>query len=151
MGGVAYSPPAVAETTDGCLPKATLPLPTCVEPQSPQERARIRSLADGEASLRSIHDASDAAASAVFELAEIHWRNTVKPCPVFTGAEGKAPFSDLKPSQLTAKQKAEQARWRANRREELQHYLQEQVRPWAEQAFYAIVDAERRYTSGSTN
>ena len=105
----------------------------------------IRSLPSGAASQLSILRASDAAAGAVFRVADLQRQRTVRKLAPFPKPKEKYPYIDRNDSELTKQQQQARRGYRNKLVELLQKYVTDVVSPWAENQLGALASAQRSY------
>jgi hypothetical protein len=105
----------------------------------------IRQLPSGEASQRSIQQASDAAARAVLLLAESHWRMPAAGPPPFARAAAPQPFAPRRDTELSPQQRAIREAWAKGQRAAFLRHYQEQIAPWLVREHASLEAAEREF------
>lgn len=113
--------------------------------QSERALSWLRALPSGELSQREVQRASDAAASAVIQLAELWLRRNRSPMPVFAGRSVRLPFAPKPDAALTASQRKLRQRWLAQQRSALLRYVTHQLGPWLTQQHVVVQQAQREF------
>ena len=108
---------------------------------SPRALEFIRALPDGEQSQASIRAAVDAAAAAVFEIAEIRRRQLIAPCPEFKLPNARGSSTSVAAEAVAHGESRHVRRIKAK----LMKYLENDVRPWAIANREAIGVVSREY------
>lgn len=105
----------------------------------------LRSLPSGEPSQRAVQLASDAAAGAVLQLAELWLRRHRSPMPEFAGRSSLPPFASTPERALRPAQRKLRERWGARQRSAFLRYSEQQVMPWLLQQHRLLQQAQREF------